>query len=284
MIEIKKPGLYTSLQDQGRYKCSHLGVPTSGAMDAITASDANRMLNNNLKCSVLECTIIGPEMVFHKSTVIAITGAVIQPFINGKPSYINKVLKIKAGDTISFGKIVKGARFYIAIRGGFKGPEILSSQSACITSSILRIVKKGDQIEYAEYDGYFQQPSLLLRKVGNKRISVQKGPEYTLIEKMNPNIREIFQSSFAIRQESNRMAYRVRHDINLIHDSSIMSSGTIPGSVQLTPGGDLILLMRDAQTTGGYPRILQLTEDGICDLAQMKARESFHLNLFNLSI
>lgn len=275
MIEIKKPGLYTSIQDKGRYLCSHLGVPTSGAMDSITASDANKMLDNNLKCSVLECTIIGPEIVFHKPTVIVITGAVIQPFINGRPSYINKVLKIDAGDTISFGKIVKGARFYIAIRGGFKGPEILNSQSVCITSSILGIVKKGDQIEYTEYDGYFEQPSLLLRNVGNKRISVQKGPEYKLIEKTNPNIKNIFQSLLVIRQESNRMAYRVNHNMNLNHNISIISSATIPGTVQLTPAGDLIFLMPDAQTTGGYPRILQLTEIGICDLAQMKAGEKF---------
>jgi biotin-dependent carboxylase-like uncharacterized protein len=281
LIEIIKPGLYSSLQDKGRYNCSHLGVSSSGAMDSISAADANRMLGNDPKASVIECTIIGPEIKFYKSTAIAIAGAVIQPFINGVPSFINKVLKIESGDIVSFGKIVKGTRFYIAVRGGFFGTKVLGSQSICITSSILNLLKKGDHIEFAAYDGYFEQPPLFLRNVGNKKISVQKGPEYDLIEKTNSNLEEIFHSAFVIRQENNRMAYRVSHDLNLSHDKSIISSGTIPGSVQLTPAGDLIFLMRDAQTTGGYPRVLQMTEVGICDLSQMKAGEEFQLIMNN---
>lgn len=281
MIEIKKPGLYTSLQDQGRYMCSHLGVPISGTMDSLSAANANQMLANNLKASLLECTIIGPEILFHQKTAIAIAGAVIQPFINGRPSYINKVLKIKTGDILSFGKIVKGARFYIAIHGGFKGTQILNSQSVCITSSILNILKKGDYIGHAAFEGHLKQAHISLRKVGNKEFIVQKGPEFNLIEKTNPNIGDMVQSSFVIRQESNRMAYRVNHKLNIKHNNSIISSGTIPGTVQLTPSGELIFLMRDAQTTGGYPRVLQLTEVGICDLAQMKAGDRFQLILKN---
>ncbi len=281
MIEIIKPGLYTSLQDKGRYNCSHLGAPSSGAMDSISASNANRMLDNGPKASVLECTIIGPEIKFNKSTAIAISGAVIQPFINGVPSFINKVLKVKSGDILSFGKIVNGARSYIAVRGGFLGTKVLGSQSTCITSSILNLLKKGDHIEFAEYDGYFEQPPSLLKKIGNKNINVLKGPEFELIEKVNSNLSDVFRSSFVVRQESNRMAYRISHDLNLSHDKSIISSGTIPGTIQLTPNGDLIFLMRDAQTTGGYPRVLQLTEIGICDLAQMKPGDEFKLKMDN---
>lgn len=281
MIEIIKPGLYTSLQDKGRFNFSHLGVPSSGAMDSICASDANRMLENDPKASLIECTIIGPEIKFCKPTAIAIAGAVIQPFINGVPSFINKVLKIESGDILSFGKTVIGARSYIAVRGGFLGSEVLGSQSTCVTSSILNIIKKGDHIEYAEYDGYFEQPPLFLRNVGNKKINVLKGPEFELIKKYNPNVLEVFGSSFVVRHESNRMAYRTNHDLNLSHKKSIISSGTIPGTVQLTPAGDFIILMRDAQTTGGYPRVLQLTEIGICDLTQMKAGDEFELTMNN---
>ncbi|MFT4532943.1 MAG: biotin-dependent carboxylase-like uncharacterized protein [Saprospiraceae bacterium] len=281
MIEIIKPGLYTSIQDQGRNNCSHLGVPNSGAMDSISASDANRMLDNDPKASVIECTIIGPEIKFHKTTSIAITGAVIQPFINGVPSFINKALRVKSGDILSFGKIVNGARFYIAVRGGFLGSEMLGSQSTCITSSIFNILQKRDHIEFAEYDGYFEQPPLLFRNVGSKNINVLKGPEFELIKRVNPNLLDVFKSSFVVRQESNRMAYRISHDLNLTHDKSIISSGTIPGTIQLTPNGDMIFLMRDAQTTGGYPRVLQLTGFGICDLAQMKVGENFHLIMDN---
>jgi biotin-dependent carboxylase-like uncharacterized protein len=281
LIEIIKPGLYTSLQDKGRYNFSHLGVPNSGVMDSISATNANRLLDNDPKASVIECTIIGPEIHFHKSTAIAITGAVIQPFINGVPSFINRGLKVKSGDILSFGKIISGARFYIAVRGGFLGTEVLGSQSTCITSSILNILKKGDHIEYAEHDGYFNQSPIFLRNVRNKTINVLKGPEFELIKKVNSNLLDIFQASFVVRQESNRMAYRINHDLNLSQDISIISSGTTPGTIQLTPNGDLIFLMRDAQTTGGYPRVLQLTENGICDLSQMKSGDEFKLKMDN---
>lgn len=277
MIEIRKPGLYTSLQDLGRYNCSHLGVPVSGSMDSICAADANRLLSNNPTASVLECTIVGPEILFHQKTAIAITGSVVQPFINGLPSYINTVVSVESGDILSFGKIVVGTRFYIAISGGFQGPQILNSQSVCITSSILNLVKKGDYIPHADFNDALEKISFPLRKVGNKKITVKTGPEFGLIKQFNPNIEDALHTSYMIRQESNRMAYRVSHNLNLLHNQSIISSGTMPGTVQLTPSGEIIFLMRDAQTTGGYPRILQLTEVGICDLAQMKAGEKFQL-------
>ena len=75
------------------------------------------------------------------------------------------------------------------------------------------------------------------------------------------------------------MAYRVKHPINLSHNKSILSSGTLPGTVQLTPSGELIFLMKDAQTTGGYPRILQLTDESISDLAQLSPNEKFTIQL-----
>ena len=83
--------------------------------------------------------------------------------MNGVPSFINKVLKVKSGDILSFGKIVNGTRSYIAVRGGFLGSKVLDSQSTCITSSILKKIEKGDRIEFAEYDGYFEQPDIQLR-------------------------------------------------------------------------------------------------------------------------
>jgi allophanate hydrolase subunit 2 len=49
---------------------------------------------------------------------------------------------------------------------------------------------------------------------------------------------------------------------------SILTSGVLPGTVQLTPSGKLIVLMRDCQVTGGYPRVLQVSEKGINRLAQ----------------
>lgn len=279
MINIIHPGLYSSIQDQGRRNVSHLGVPISGAMDSIAANDANILLQNDKNCSLIECTIVGPKIEFNEETVIVITGALIQPFINGTAFSINTVTKVNPGDLLSFGRIIKGARFYIGIRGGFNATNYLGSQSVCITSSISSLLAKEDKISHAKYDGYYQQIPRFLKNAGNKKLNVKKGPDFHKLGILPERLMQIFNVEFEIGKDSNRMAYRVNNTINLSHTVNMISSGVIPGTVQITPDGTLIFLMRDAQTTGGYPRILQLSEKSVCDLAQLKAGDSFSMIL-----
>ena len=98
-------------------------------------------------------------------------------------------------------------------------------------------------------------------------LEVNKGPEYDMLT--DKQLESLFAKSFTISKANNRMAYQLSELIDG-HNSSMLTSGTLPGTVQLTPAGRLIILMKDGQTTGGYPRILQLTEEAICTLAQKK--------------
>ena len=54
------------------------------------------------------------------------------------------------------------------------------------------------------------------------------------------------------------------------HQIRIITSATLPGTVQITPSGRLIILLRDGQTTGGYPRILQLDAKSQDRIGQMQ--------------
>ena len=74
------------------------------------------------------------------------------------------------------------------------------------------------------------------------------------------------------------MAYRISGS-GLQNKLSISSSSVLPGTVQITPDGDLIIVMRDGQITGGYPRILQLT-----DKAQYKLAQCYSGQLINFQI
>ncbi len=118
-----------------------------------------------------------------------------------------------------------------------------------------------------------------LRKNHNKNYSVVKfqeetpseviktfqGPEYELLSVSEKNMLE--KSHFSIGSDSNRMGIQLEGQV--ANDlKPIITSPVLPGTVQLTPSGTLIVLMRDCQTTGGYPRVLQLSEDGINALAQ----------------
>ena len=89
----------------------------------------------------------------------------------------------------------------------------------------------------------------------------------------------LFSKRFKIGGMNNRMGYQLKNKFPSLKDAEIITSTTIPGTVQLTPSGTLIILMRDCPTTGGYPRILQLTDIAINQLAQKKENDVFKFDL-----
>ena len=129
MIQVISSGLHTSIQDLGRFGYRNQGVPNSGVMDLISANFANSLLDNELDNAVLEITIIGPKLLFTIDATIAITGADISPKINNTRILNYKVVKVKKGDVLSFGKLLKGTRSYLAIKGGIQSEFKLKSRS-----------------------------------------------------------------------------------------------------------------------------------------------------------
>ena len=277
MLTLIKAGIFTTIQDNGRWDGSHLGIPVSGAMDKRSAEMANLLLGNESTDALLECTFCGPKIKFHLPTIISIIGAETQSFLNDIEINHSKAIKINGGDILSFGRFKKGCRIYIAIKGGILSKKIFGSRSACTTSGILHILRNNDQLEYKQTETDVNASVAMKRLLGNNVLHVLRGPEFHLLPERLQD--QLFESTYQILPSSNRMAYRVKHDLDLIHSHSILSSGTLPGTVQWTPSGNLIFLMRDAQTTGGYPRILQLTEEAINDLSQLSPNESFSLHV-----
>jgi len=104
-----------------------------------------------------------------------------------------------------------------------------------------------------------------------------KGPEYGLLD--NNHLENLFFKEFSVAKDYNRMGYQFEEKIKG-HKLSMLTSATLPGTVQLTPSGKLIVLMKDGQTTGGYPRILQLSDKAISTLAQKKFGDKVTLKLF----
>ncbi len=258
---------------------AHLGIPVSGAMDRKSADLVNLILGNDRNDAMLECTYTGPTILFHKSTMIAIVGAQIPAYLNGSPVDTSRALTIQTDDQLTFGRMEKGSRLYIGVKGGVKSPIIYQSRSTCTTAAILSQLKNGDQLTYQSYTTSQTSSVSIRRTLGNNQIRVNKGPDFNVLPMKS--LKEIEAAVLSILPSSNRMAFRVKHNLDLSHSISMLSSGTLPGTVQLTPSGELIILMRDTQTTGGYPRIFQLTEESINDLAQLKVGEPFNLILLN---
>ena len=275
MIKILSIGFHSSIQDAGRYGFRHLGIPVSGCMDLNSFNLANALLNNSSDCSVIESTFIGPTIEFLSSTYIAITGAQCHLLLNSVPVSINSVLKIEKGDILEFGKTTLGCRNYLSIIDGFDCEDILNSQSQYNGVTRHTLLQKNQIIVCNQTNRSIKNRAIV--KINHsffntKLLTVLKGPEFNLLKNEIKN--RLFSKSFTLSSQSNRMAFLFNQDLS-IGIKEIITSSVQPGTVQLTPSGKIIILMRDAQTTGGYSRILQLTEQSISQLAQL----SFNQNI-----
>ena len=273
MLRVLKSGFYTTLQDIGRFGYRDKGVPVSGAMDMNTVFRLNALLENKKNASVLEITMTGPTLLFEKSTYIALGGALLSPTLNNTPICNNKIYKINKGDILSYGRLEKGFRAYLAVKNGFKDTEILGSNSQYYPITENKCIAEQQEIDFDEVKVF--EPKISELKM-DSLLDVTRGPEFTVLD--DKQLAQLFAKEFTVSKDNNRMAYQLNEVIEG-NSATMLTSATQPGTVQLTPSGKLIILMKDGQTTGGYPRILQLTEEAICVLAQKKTSDSLNFKL-----
>ena len=269
MLKVIKPGFYSSIQDSGRKGYRDFGVPISGAMDTYSSRLANTLLGNDRKCAVLEMTMFGGEFLFSTPSIIAISGAEMHATLNHKPVSNNSSISVESGDVLRFGRASQGFRSYLAIKNGFQSKSVLNSRSQykSITKSVS--LSKDEILHYSEFKQTVIDSNASVkydqRILTDYILDVFKGPEFNKLPKDQKHL--LLNTDFSVSHLNNRMAYQIEPLVPNNIDP-IITSPILPGTVQLTPSGRLIILMRDAQTTGGYPRVLQLTEQAINCLSQ----------------
>jgi len=267
-----------TVQDMGRFGYRDIGVPVSGVMDSDSATKANKLLGNPKEAALLEITMTGPTLQFESPTYICLSGAFLSPTLNNKPIENYQVIQVAKGDILSYGRLEKGFRSYLAVKGGIQTDMVMGSRSQYHPVTPNKCLKDGSLVAYTETVSF--EPAISGLKVDRKfeeePLEVYKGPEFSMLS--DAQLGSLFGKSFSISKKNNRMAYQLTELIQG-HKHSMLTSGTMPGTVQFTPAGRLIILMKDGQTTGGYPRILQLSEDSICQLAQKKFGDSISFKL-----
>ncbi|MDU8886257.1 biotin-dependent carboxyltransferase family protein [Yeosuana sp. MJ-SS3] len=267
MVKVISPGFYSTIQDLGRFGYRQFGVPISGVMDSYSAKLANAILGNDENDAGLEITIKGPVLEFQTDTVICITGADLSPILNSILIENNKPISVKKGDVLSFGRLNHGVRSYLSVLGGFQTHLAMNSRSMYKNITESQIIKKDDLLIINEniQDCNFNSISVDTRSLKSNIVEAYQGPEFDKLSKEEK--KTLFSQKFTISKENNRMAYQL-NELVINKIQPIITSLVLPGTVQLTPSGKLIILMRDCQTTGGYPRVFQLSEKGINTLAQ----------------
>lgn len=282
-LQIIQPGFYTTVQDAGRRGYAHLGVPESGAMDQDSYGRANSLLNNQPGAAVLECTLLGPKIYFEMDTTFVITGGSTQAILDGEPVVHSVVAFAKAQQTLKVGAIQSGTRCYIGIAGGIESKMVLGSRSMYPPLTKFRVMKREELPLGNSSFGNQKGARLKVLKSSIKatidtisEISAYKGPEYL---KLNKEQEEECLKVFTVSKHWNRMALQLEEPLKNDFDTMI-TAPVLPGTVQLTPSGILIVLLRDCQTTGGYPRILQVSEAGLNSLSHLQEGDQFRWKLF----
>ncbi|PTX61391.1 biotin-dependent carboxylase-like uncharacterized protein [Kordia periserrulae] len=273
MLEIIHSGLHTSIQDLGRLHYRNVGVPVAGVMDEYHAKLVNQLLGNDENSAVMEMTLQGATVEFHEATQMVICGADLSPKLNHQAIRLNVPVTVKKGDVLQFGKRLYGVRAYLAVKHGFQTENILKSRSFYDGITPKARVEKGDFIPYQTNSNPVKaSANIALQRAlfTDTEITVYEGPEFNYLSKTQQE--KLFNTTFTIGL-NNRMAYQLEEILE--NDCpSIITSAVLPGTIQLTPSGKLIILMKDCQTTGGYPRILQLDQKSIFKLAQKHTRDA----------
>ncbi|RMB56922.1 biotin-dependent carboxyltransferase family protein [Dokdonia sinensis] len=281
-ITILQPGIYTTVQDEGRRGYAHLGVPESGAIDKRAMRLGNQLMNNPEGSAVLEITLVGPTIRFESGTHFVLTGSQVTAFLDEVAIDVGETAFAKANQILSIKKIHPGIRTYLCIAGGLQTEKVLNSRSYYAPLTQATVVKN-QQITLgksnygtSKFTKVRSQKAVTGLKIGVATIPVFRGPEYEALTTAQRE--ELLNTIFSISKNWNRMAIQILEPLdNKL--KAIRTSPVLPGTVQLTPSGTQIILCNDCQTTGGYPRILQVSKKGMQLLSQMGAGKSLKWEL-----
>jgi len=280
MIEVIQPGIHSTIQDVGRLKHREQGVPTGGAMDQHAFTLANHILQHDEMKPVIEFTIKGPTLYFYGKTILVLTGAQFQAELNGKSVSHATAVFVPAKSTLKIGSSRNANYGYLCILGGFNTPKILDSGSYHPSLLPSAKLEKGMQFVYIRPDSKevkrYSRVNPVHDKFSRTRLDVYPGPEFQLLSEDEQE--KLLNQTYFVSPSSNRMAIQLRNTPKL-SAKEIITAPVQPGTVQLTPSGQLIVLMRDAQTTGGYARILQLNDHSINSLAQCEVGKGKEVSL-----
>lgn len=283
-ITVLKPGLLSSFQDLGRQGHQHLGVPVGGAMDSRAHRLANMLVGNTTDLATLEVTLTGPTLQFDSPACIAITGALLEPMLNGEPIPNNRPLVIRKGDTLSFGQRRQGLRAYIAWHGGIRLEPVLGSCSTYLRGKLGgyqgRALQANDTLIPATdlspvnldslAKALWSQKIYLPGTLGThnrETIRAMRGAHTPLFT--DESVHAFFSSRYRIGAQSERMGYRLQGPVLQQKDpAQLLSEATGFGTVQVPPDGSPIVLMADRQTTGGYAKIAHVATVDLPAIAQ----------------
>lgn len=279
-IEVLSGGLLTMVQDTGRGGHAAQGVGTAGAVDAYSHAVANLLVGNRPDCATLEITLAGPRLRLHAAARIALCGADIAAEADGVALPGWRPVDLPAGCELSLGACRHGCRAYLAVAGGIPVPAVMGSRATDLRGGFGglegRALKAGDRL--GEPGPVAAQRDDRPPRIASWWIDPQPDIDFAQPPRVGvlPGHRDtappgaLFDGSWTVSKVSDRQGLRLEGRTLAVEAHSLPSEPVVPGTIQLPPDGQPIVLLADAQTVGGYPRIGHVARAHLPRLAQLR--------------
>jgi biotin-dependent carboxylase-like uncharacterized protein len=285
-FEVINPGVHTTLQDTGRPGYMKYGIPASGVADHFSAGVANLLAGNPPEATVLETTLFRLELMAAEDLVIAVTGGDLSPTLNKEPLPMWRAVSVMSGDRIAFRGRKQGFRAYLAVRGGFAGTQFLGSRSVFVRGLMGNPLKAGEILVTENSAAWPVRLDPLSRDLlpdfSNRcPLRVILGPQQ---DRFSPRGMETFLSSeYTVSPQSDRMGYRLQGPkVEHVRGADIISEAIARGAVQVPGDGLPIVMLWDAQVSGGYTKIANVITADLDRLAQVMPGEKLRFSAVSL--
>lgn len=283
-LKVLSVGPSVSVQDQGRPGFLDFGVSQGGAVDIRAVAEGAALLRQDPALAVLEMGGFGGCFEVSGDLGIALTGAPMKASLDGVPMLWNASHQLRHGQRLEIGAVRKGAYGYLHIGGGIDTAPMLGARSVHLAAGLGRNLAEGDLLPAGHWRG--GEIGLCL-------------PEDSRFNGGDVRILESFQSPLFARETRTRLqntpfkrgARANRMGVELSFDGpgfaaegqlDILSEVIVPGDVQMTGDGRPFVLMRECQTTGGYPRIGTVLPCDLPKIAQGGFGSSYHFKWVSL--
>jgi allophanate hydrolase len=279
VFRVKLPGLHTTVQDAGRNGYADIGLPPSGAIDQVAFRLANALVGNEANAAALEVLASGPTLeVIADGVHVAFVGGTSAIKVQGgreRSIAAGRSLHFAKGDMLQIGGLAGTSCGYLAIAGSIGVKPTLGSASTYTRATLGglegRALRAGDVISGEAPDraqGEELQLGSLLDAEFDAPIRLVLGPQDDHFTE--GAIQTLLSGTYTVSPEADRMGFRLEGPV-LVHKEGkkdIVSDGIVSGSIQVPGSGQPIVLMRDYQTIGGYPKIATVVSSDISRLGR----------------
>lgn len=262
VFEVLAPGLRAVVQDGGRRGVAAVGVPGAAPADPVSFELANRLAGNAVDAATLELTGGGCRVRCLGGCHVAVVGGAPEVRVDGMAVPAGQLLPLTAGQMLHVGSQRGGCRSYLAVAGGFLGPDWFGSRASDeLTGLGAGPLAAGDVLHGGEWG-----PPLGDHIAAGVATDVDPSSVVALRVVPGPHaeqfaadaLTELAAADFVVQGDSNRVGLRLRTESDapgLWHASGggLDSQGVVTGAVQVPPDGDPVVLLPDHATLGGYP-------------------------------